>query len=94
MEKTGIELIAQERSEQIEKHGITIEIDAKTNDFNQLRNAAIMLLDGYTSADEYNSTPFKWDEPKWDHMMSKPKKERLIIAGALIAAEIDRLTAD
>jgi len=91
--KTGIELIAQERAEQIEKHGRTVEKDVIENGFNQLKSSAIMLLNGYLLQDEENYTPFNWDEEIWQHMLSKPIKERLIIAGALIAAEIDRLQA-
>lgn len=91
--KTGIELIAQERAEQLEKHGRTIEKDVNENNFHQLKHAAIMLLDGYPHQDEDNDVPFKWDEKIWDHMYLKSKKERLVIAGALIAAEIDRIQA-
>ena len=32
-----------------------------------------------------------WDEDLWQKMCNKSYKDRLIIAGALIAAEIDRL---
>jgi hypothetical protein len=32
-----------------------------------------------------------WDKKRLEHMRSKPYKERLIIAGAFIAAEIDRV---
>lgn len=35
--------------------------------------------------------PYGWDKEIWLKMVNKPYKERLIIAGALIAAEIDRL---
>jgi hypothetical protein len=90
---TGIELIAQERKEQIEKHGRTVEKDVIENDFYQLKLAAIMLLGGGYRLDHKNEVPFCWDEKIWQHMISKPIKERLIIAGALIAAEIDRLQA-
>ena len=41
--KTGIELIAEERQEQIEKHGRSIERDVKENDNYQLSNAAGLL---------------------------------------------------
>ena len=41
--KTGIELIAQERAEQIEKHGRTIELDVKQNNHHQLSDAASAL---------------------------------------------------
>lgn len=40
---TGIELIAKERQEQIEKHGITVEQDVNINKFAQLIDAAIIL---------------------------------------------------
>ncbi len=37
--------------------------------------------------------PAGWDKQIWEHMLKKKHKQRLIIAGALIAAEIDRITA-
>lgn len=92
--KTGIELIAQERQEQIEKHGRTLEHDATVNDDGQMIDAAIQLL-----AVEYNegwdsyNTPPGWDKEIMTKMIGKPLKDRLIIAGALIAAEIDRLNS-
>jgi hypothetical protein len=86
--KTGIELIAQERREQIEKHGRTIERDVKDNYNAQLPTAAMRLL----QFDRYDiPAPFLWRESIWEKMNSKPYKDRLIIAGALIAAEIDRI---
>ena len=95
--KTGIELIAQERKEQIEKHGYTqelVEFHPEWYDNYQLAVCAEMLLaidheEGIDSA----AYPDGWDEEKCSYMLSKPRKERLIIAGALIAAEIDRLNA-
>lgn len=94
MKKSGIELIAEERQEQIEKHGYTVEKDVEINEFHQLKNAAIQLLGGFPFQDEDNGTPFKWDGDVWRKMFEKPKIERLIVAGALIAAEIDRLQAE
>lgn len=91
--KTGIELIAQERKEQIEKHGRTIEIDVEENDFGQLNEAAIMLINGFPYQDEDNHTPHGWDVKIWEHMINKPFIERSSIAGALIAANIDRIQA-
>lgn len=89
--KTGIELIAKERKEQIEKHGRTIESDIDYNTVYQLSSAACSLL-AYPNINKMRlSPPSGWDENIWDKMCSKPYKERLIIAGALIAAEIDRL---
>lgn len=87
---TGIELIAKERQEQIEKHGIAIEQDVNINKFAQLIDAAIMLM----QTDRHKmGTPVYWDNSVWEKMINKSEMERLIIAGALIAAEIDRLKA-
>ncbi len=85
--KTGIELIAEERQEQITKHGRTIEADVVTNSDYQLRIAAMRMIG---DRGDYPA-PDGWDKAIWDKMQGKPKLERLIIAGALIAAEIDRL---
>lgn len=88
--KTGIELIAAERQEQIEKHHYTIDFDLKMNRECQLAYAAERLC--VPELDIYNyQEPKGWSESLWDKMTSKPYMDRLIIAGALIAAEIDRL---
>ncbi len=101
--KTGIELIAEERQEQIEKHGRTIDQDVKENTsvdkYAPLTAAARALLFPVINAgldfklNEFieATRPKKWDIGIWSKMVKKPYKERLIIAGALIAAEIDRL---
>ncbi|MBP6566066.1 MAG: hypothetical protein KA270_02800 [Saprospiraceae bacterium] len=90
--KTGIELIAQERAEQIEKHGRTIKSDVEYNSHCELSDGARLLLTGINELERV-IPPHNWDREIWDKMISKPYKERLIIAGALIAAEIDRLNA-
>lgn len=87
--KTGIELITEERQEQITKHGRTIQEDAECNTNNQLPFAAIQLVEGGLTT--RLQTPSEWDDDIWQKMVDKPYKERLIIAGALIAAEIDRV---
>lgn len=85
---TGIELIAKERAKQIEKHGHTIERDVIDNKFNQLTDAAIMLL----MTDRHKLTPPSfWDVSIWKRMIDKSEKERIIISAALLAAEIDRI---
>lgn len=90
--KTGIELIAEERKEQIEKHGRTIKKDVQFNDSEQLSMAAEMLLAvSHEEGIDPASYPDGWDYDICQKMISKPYKQRLIIAGALIAAEIDRL---
>lgn len=84
----GIDLIAKERLEQLLKYGKTIEYDVYKNSLGELRMGAIALL-------ENNRNGFSgfWDKEICDKMCSKNYKERLIIAGALIAAEIDRIIA-
>jgi len=84
----GVELIAKERKEQIEKHGETIEHDVQFNTHRQLRTAAINLL---CDIPGYASQPFGWSEVIWNKMANKSYEQRLVIAGALIAAEIDRI---
>lgn len=88
MEKSGIELIAAERQEQFEKHGRTIMKDALENSQRQLVTGAIRLIDTNQSSP---NPPHPWDHAIWDKMINKPYVERLAIAGALIAAEIDRI---
>ncbi len=86
--KTGIELIAAERQEQIEKHNRTIEYDVEMNNCQQLKNGAIALFSSPSLI------PGGWDETLWEKMNGKAYKERLITAGALLAAEIDRISYD
>ena len=105
--KAGIELITLERQEQIAKHNYSIENDVKYNHgrytindekYNnpQLAHAASQLImqdDDVFRQHCYEDIfiPQDWDKEIWHKMLNKPYKERLIIAGALIAAEIDRL---
>ncbi len=86
--KTGIELITEERQEHFTKHGRTIESDARTNSNRELRDAASELFKN----DPYlKRFPVDWQGPIMAHAMAKSYKDRLVIAGALIAAEIDRI---
>ena len=89
--KTGVELIAQERQEQIEKHGRTVALDDARNQNGQLLWAAAHLLAEDFTEQLEDCCPDGWDEEIWDRMRSKTPMERLIMAGALVAAEIDRL---
>lgn len=104
MNKTGIELITEERHEQIEKHGYSIKKDMDANNHYQLSQAAGLLcyvdeeevaceIDDDDNKDFSGCCPSDWDEARWNKMMAKPYNERLIIAGGLIAAELDRLSA-
>lgn len=87
--KTGIELIAEERKRQIEVEGWTQEHDAKYVDL-QLPFAAIAyaIPDGLESVNRKHYWPWnkKWWKPTPNNRVRELQK-----AGALIAAEIDRL---
>lgn len=91
--KTGIELIAQERKEQIEKHGWTSAHDLGHN-MADLKDAALFCLTLNT-----NHYPVDWDNWFKEKVADKEMRlsreefeiEMLKIAGAFCAAEIDRL---
>lgn len=87
--KTGIELIAEERKEQIEKHEMDTVYDKNYNTEGQLIAAVKFILTG--DKDYY---PADWAEAFFRKINRKEDIEKLIIAGALIAAEIDRLKTD
>ena len=85
--KTGLQLIYEERQEQIVKHGFTSQIDKDLNDEGQLKQAAIFAL-----------TEKEKDYPMWNtwfmeniHEHGKTDVQKLAMSGALIAAEIYRL---
>lgn len=96
MNKTGIELIAQERQEQIEKHGWDAEHDAY-NDNKELIQACLFCLDHYTGPGSglmtYKDWPMGWLSMFKDKILKKDDIGKLKVAGAFIAAEIDRLQA-
>ena len=89
--KSGIELIANERAEQICKHGRTVERDVKENRFAQLIDGAMGLM---LNTPKMSDIPSHWDAALWQKMCNKSYTDRLIIAGALIAAELDRIHAE
>lgn len=91
---TGAEQIAQERKEQIEKHGRSIAQDVLLNSGYEkpLTKAASMLcIEHMNSNIVYHGCPEAWSPIQWERMCKKSYLERLVIAGALLAAEIDRL---
>jgi len=94
--KTGSELIAEERQRQITAEGYTPEHDDRHKDF-EMGKAAESYLSAVVTPDEEGDENGKvrpsWDWP-WDKEWWKPSKDpvrNLVKAGALIAAEIDRL---
>jgi len=95
--KTGIELIAEERQRQIEVEGWTKEHDAEHKN-DELAKAAICYIDPNVYYHQVNRTvsfriPNEFWPEQWDIRWFKPTNRirDLVKAGALIAAEIDRL---
>ena len=95
--KTGAELIAEERQRQIEVEGWTKEHDAQHKN-GELAKAAICYADPNTYYHQENKimmyrVPNRFWPKKWDIRWFKPtdRIRDLVKAGALIAAEIDRL---
>ncbi len=85
MQKTGVQLIADERLRQIKGEGFS-EIKDDLHDNGQMEEYAKFLLSGNKFY-----FPVGWD-PKWAlKRFTRPHRENLIKAGALIAAELDRL---
>lgn len=85
-QKSGIELILNERLQHFSKHNRSVERDVQENKNCQLAEAAEALIEG-----DITWMPDSWDEAICERMIGKSYQERLVIAGALIAAEIDRL---
>ena len=96
---TGIEMIAAERKRQCEVEGWTAEHD-REHENGELAMAACcyaaprpiqseMWVDGH----DVKADPWPWDS-KWDKRGKHCRLRQLQIAGALIAAEIDRLISE
>jgi hypothetical protein len=101
--KTGIELIAEERKRQIKKEGFSSARDSVRHKGGELTDAAICYatvgsaqLRG-SSVEEWpvdmfgNDTHTDWP---WEDQWYKPSphaERNLVKAGALIAAELDRI---
>jgi len=92
---SGIELIATERLKQIDKHGFTGEHHAQHPEWydkNQLIQAAVtLLLPELMPHDLVSDIPENWDYSWFTNLMERPHEDRLVIAGALIATELDRI---
>lgn len=93
--KTGIELIAEERQKQIEKYGFTGEHHANHpewyNDDQLIKAAFVITINELSDESIRTSLPLNWNLEWFSELCKKPLIERLTIAGALIAAEIDRI---
>jgi hypothetical protein len=94
--KTGIERIADERRRQIEEEGWTADHDDQ-HENNELAKAAACyalpfpdFYDEYTGDERARFFPNQWAEERFKPTPNNRIRE-LEKAGALIAAEIDRL---
>ena len=92
--KTGIEIIAEERDRQIAKEGYTKEHDSQYRKGELGLAAASYAIPSWFRAapDRKKQIPFCW--PFSDELWKPTPNDRikeLAKAGALIAAEIDRL---
>lgn len=84
--KTGAELIAIERDEQINKHGYNVGNDTDYGE-NELIKAALFCINS-----QVFEWPFDWSSKSRDKILySKDEVQRLTVAGAFIAAQIDRI---
>lgn len=91
---TGALLIHDERLEQIYRHKRTVAIDVATNTNDELLLAADRLLTMVLDrSGHYPGWPDHWDEAICDKMDEKPDFEKIIIAGAFLAADLDRRMA-
>ena len=91
---TAIELITKERQEQLEKHGMSIKNDVQHNSVGCSYDGRVMpLVCGaiHLIDPNFDHVPAHWNKVSFEHTRCKLLKERLIVAAALLAAEIDRL---
>lgn len=88
IDKNGAQLITAERVRQLEKEGFDSD-----NDNRHIMGELVWAAVAYCLDGKSYSAPDYWP---WSRTWWKPKsaKENLIRAGALIAAEIDRINRD
>lgn len=84
---TGVERIAIERNEQINKHGYSLDHDYENNKNAELREAIQFLITG-----DRNVFPRSWDLKWMEKFEHKTMAEKMILIGTFAAAEYDRIT--
>lgn len=91
-EVSGAMEILEERYEQLEKLQFSVAEDVKKWPDNELIDMARELLNPFAHLSENytEAMPEGFDHRLWYKMINKPYMERMRIAGALIAAQIDR----
>lgn len=95
---TGIEAIAAERRRQIEAEGWTAEHDDQHTDESLAIVAALYAAPFSLFTMEQGEGWVEFHDPwpselgdEWDRRQDFDRRRRLVVSGALIAAEIDRL---
>lgn len=83
----GIIAILNERNDQIHKHGHTVKNDVLHNPNGELVVAARALMKETCVPHDF---PDHWGIAFVRKLCLKPYTDRLVIAGALLAAEVDR----
>jgi hypothetical protein len=86
--KTGDELITAERDHQVEL-GHVIARDLAVNGNEELERMAIVLLRPGIANLIPGMIPEHWNKAIVERLVNKPMQQRRVIAGALIAAQID-----
>ncbi len=90
---TGADLIVEERQRQLDEEGWTTQNDLRYKD-GELIRAALCYADSANPFVKYvGPRTWPWDV-KWDKRAKHSTKRKLVIAGALLAAELDRLQAE
>ena len=87
--KTGVQLIAEERERQISQEGFTPAIDTDSHRNGELARAGACYALDYCNP-YHLGFAWPWDRSWWKPTPKDPVRQ-LVKAGALIAAEIDRL---
>ena len=83
--ETGFEAIAKERIEQVNKHHYQLDNDQKCVNGELMKAAMFCItLDG-------KLWPRSWSKERREHIKQKSTEQRYVIAGAFMAAEVDRL---
>lgn len=85
-EMTGVEKIAMKRLRQKVRHGHTVKRDYEAYPDFELIDAAKGIIDADASM-----FPTTWDKEAVNSLCAKDLEERLAIAGAMLAAQIDVL---
>lgn len=92
---TGIALITAERDRQVTEEGWTPDHDRYLKDNELAIAAACYAVNGIEGirVEEYGEDAFPFVE-EWDKRRKHDRIRSLVIAGALLCAEIDRLVAE